>query len=348
MDVRFLTPLGALFAITALAPLAVFALRERRLRSLRRTLGLDQPARRSLLPLAVALAAVPALLGIAAAQPVIETTRTVPARTDAEVFVVIDISRSMLAAADAGAPTRFERARAVALGLREALPEVPFGIASLTDRLLPHVFPTTDDRVFGATLTRAVAIERPPPGAFYLTHATNLNSLRAVTELNYFPPTARKRVLVVLTDGESQPVDDSLARAFRRQPPVETVFVQFWEATERVWEAGLAENGYRPDERSTAALARAASLTGGRVLAEDDAGEAVALVRAAIGEGATVPRRHESGRFPLMPYLTLAALLPLGVVLVRRNAWLAGMRRPRRPALRLPWLQRAESRPLRS
>jgi hypothetical protein len=30
-------------------------------------------------------------------------------------------------------------------------------------------------------------------------------------------------------------------------------------------------------------------------------------------------RRHEGGRFALMPYITLAAFLPLGFVLFRRN-----------------------------
>ena len=60
---------------------------------------------------AVALAAVPVLLGIAAAQPVLETTHVVPERTDVEAYVVIDVSRSMLAAAGPGEPTRFERAQ---------------------------------------------------------------------------------------------------------------------------------------------------------------------------------------------------------------------------------------------
>jgi hypothetical protein len=321
VDLTFVTPYGALFALTAVMPVAMFVFRRRRLREIRRALGLEEPARRTYLPFLGALVAVPALLGLAAAQPVVETARTVPERTDAQAFVVIDVSRSMLAAAGPGEPTRFERARSIALGLRGELPELPFGIATLTDRVLPHLFPTTDDRVYAATLTRAIGIEQPPPGAFYLTFATNLNSLRAIPEKNYFLPAAKKRVLVVLTDGETQPLDAGLAGAFERRPRIETVFIRVWNADERIYETGVAEGGYRPDPRSGALLDRASSLVGGRVLEESEASSAVEAVRAAVGEGETVSKEHESGRFALMPWLALAALLPLSFVLLRRNVW---------------------------
>lgn len=326
MDVRFITPLGALFALTALLLLAVFVRRRRRLGEIRRALQLPAPTLRSQLPLVLALAAVPVLLGVAAAQPVIETTRTVPERTDAQAFVVIDVSRSMLAGASSGAPTRFDRAREIALGLRAELPEVPFGIASITDQVLPHLFPTTDDRVFAATLARSLGIEQPPPGAFYLTVASNLNTLRAVPEKNYFPSTAKKRVLLVLTDGETQPLEPDLARAFKRRPKVETIFVHVWDADERIYETGVAEGGYRPDASSTAQLARAASLVGGQVLAEDDVANVAAAVREHVGDGETVNRERETGRLALMPYFTLLALVPLAFLLLSRNAWTKGRR----------------------
>lgn len=336
MDLRFLTPLGAFFAVTALVPLAVFVLRRRRLRAIGVALGLEEPTLRSQLSLVLALAAVPVLLGVAAAQPVIETARTVPERTDAQAFVVLDVSRSMLASAKPGAPARFERARSVALALREELPEVPFGIASLTDRVLPHLFPTTDARVFAAAIGKAIDIEQPPPGVFALTVATNLNALRSVPEKNYFRPSARKRLLVVLTDGETQPLEGELARAFKRRPRIETVFVHFWDPDERIYETGVEEGGYRPDARSDAVLARAASLVGGQVFAEGEAAGAARAVRAAVGEGETIARKHESGRLALMPYLTLAALVPLGFVLLRRNLWSTWSLPRRRPELRRP------------
>ena len=326
MDITFVTPLGATFALSALVVLAVFARRRRRVGEIQQALRLERPTLRSHLPLLLALATVPVLLGIAAAQPVIETTRTLPERTDAQAFVLVDVSRSMLAGAEPGAPTRFDRAREIALGLRQELPEVPFGVASLTDRVLPHLFPTVDGQVFAATLTRSLGIEEPPPGAYYLTVATNLNSLRLVPEKHYFPASAKQRVLVVLTDGESQALEPDLARAFKRRPRIETVFVHLWDADERIYETGVEEGGYLPDPRSQDTLARAAALVGGQVFDEDDAPAAAAAVSAALGEGETVAQERDSGRLALMPYLTLAVILPLGAILLRRNVW---CRRPR-------------------
>ena len=319
MDVRFLTPLGAAFALTLLVPLAVLALRERRARRVRSTLGLAQQPLRSLLPVAGALALTPCLLGLAAMQPIVETTRTLDERTDAEVFVVADVSRSMLASASSGAPTRLERAQAHAGELRAQLPGVRVGILSLTDRLLPHLFPTVDESVFRSTLEESIGIERPPPAFFFSTRATQLNALAGIPERGFFSPSARRRVLVVYTDGESQPVDAELTRAFARRPRVETLFVHVWDGDERIYETGVPERSYTPDPASSAGLARAAELVGGRVFAESEGAQTADAVAAAIGDGPTRARVLEGERRALMPYATMLALLPLTFVLLRRN-----------------------------
>jgi hypothetical protein len=319
VDVRFLTPLGALLALTLLVPLAVLALRERRVRRVRAGLGLEQTPLRSLVPIAVALAAVPCLLGLAATQPIVETTKTIDERTDAEVFVVADVSRSMLASSRSGAPTRLERARADADQLRDRLPGVPVGILSLTDRLLPHLFPTADESVFRSTLAKSIGIERPPPALFFSTRATQLNALAAVPERGFFSPSARKRLLVVYTDGESQPVDSQLTRAFAQTPRVQTLFVHVWAAGERIYETGVPERGYTPDPSSAAALRRVAELAGGRVFEESDADATAAAAAELLGGGPSRQRVIEGERRALMPYATMLALLPLGFVLFRRN-----------------------------
>lgn len=320
MDVRFLTPWAALLALSALVPLAVYALRRRRLRKLERTLGLSRAGLRAQLPLVIGLAAVPALLGVAAAQPVVETTRTAPARTDAEAFVVLDVSRSMLAGAGPGEPTRFERAREIARQLRAAFPEVPFGVATVSDRVLPHLFPTTDARVFAATLDRALGVEKPPPGAFYLTFATNLSSLRDLPGKGYFRPSARQRVVVALTDGETQAIGGEVGTAYGREPRTDLLLVHGWDADEDIYETGAAE-GYEPNPQSEAALTRLAALAEGRVLAEDDVAGLLEAFETAIGTGRTLARAERSGSIALMPWVTLAALLPLVGVLLRRNVW---------------------------
>ena len=191
MGVSFLTPVAALFGLLAAVPLAVFAGRRRRAAQVRAALRLEPLPRRPWGLLAACLAAVPVLVGVAAAQPVITSARTVPQRSDAEVFIVLDTSRSMLASSSSGEPTRFERARDDALALQAELPGIPVGIASLTDRVLPHLFPTVDRRVFGETMREAVGIERPPPSTSFGTNVTTLDALGAVPTLNFFTPSGK-------------------------------------------------------------------------------------------------------------------------------------------------------------
>ena len=69
----------------------------------------------------------------------------------------------MLASSSPDDPTRLERARGAALELRTTIPQVPAGLAGLTDRALPYLFPTLDMRTFASTLREAVEIESPPP-----------------------------------------------------------------------------------------------------------------------------------------------------------------------------------------
>ena len=54
------------------------------------------------------------------------------------------------------------------------------------------------------------------------------------------------------------------------------------------------------------------------MFAEGDVGEAAQHVRAQLGEGPTRPREQRD-LLALMPYVTLAAFLPLALLLRRRN-----------------------------
>lgn len=97
------------------------------------------------------------------------------------------------------------------------------------------------------------------------------------------------------------------------------MFVRIWDADERIYLTGVAELGYSADPKSEAALARVASTVGGRVVSEGDAEGLRQAVVDLLGTGPTMDRRHEGNRLALMPWITLAAFLPLGYVLLRRN-----------------------------
>lgn len=318
-SVAFLTPLGVLLCLGVLVPLVALAFVRRRARAVRRVLGLAAVPRREIsVPLA-ALVAAGALLGLAASQPIVEQTREFTVRTDAEAFIVVDTSRSMLARRSAGGATRMTRAKTAAAELRAALEGVPVGIASLTDRVLPHLFPSPDEDVFQATLDRSIGVERPPPSGTFRKLATELDSLAGVRTLRFFSPAVRHRLLVVLTDGETTPVNRvRLSTIMRQDPPIETVFVQVWHGDERVYTRGVAES-YRPDPDAPAELDSVAEAIDGNAFSEGEIGAAGRVAAGLVGEGPTIVEGKRRGEIALAPYLSVAAFLPLALLLWRRD-----------------------------
>jgi len=320
VGLSFLTPTAALLALAAVVPLAAFALFERRAGRVRAALRLPEPGRWRRAPVAVALAAVPGLLALAASQPVVDHVRTRHARIDTEAFFVFDTSRSMLARTGMDGESRLARAKAFAQELRLRLPDVPVGLASMSDRTLPHLFPTVDASSFESTLREAIAVEQPPPVSGFQTRITTLGALSAVATQNFFAPGARHRLVVVFSDFESRPfVDTSLGALFRRAPGIRTVFVRFWRSTERVYSQSLVEPQYVPDASSAGTEAKLAAVVGGATFSEPDLGAATKAVRQELGDGHAAVTGFEHGKVALAPYLALGTILPLSFLLWRRN-----------------------------
>jgi hypothetical protein len=124
----FATPLYALLGLLGLVPLAFAWLRLRSGNALRAELGLAAPLRPQRLRRPLALAALFALLAAAAAQPAIRSQHELSARSDAQLFVVLDNSRSMLASPGRNGPSRAHRALGFARRLHAALPDVPIAL----------------------------------------------------------------------------------------------------------------------------------------------------------------------------------------------------------------------------
>lgn len=319
-NLTFLSPLGVLLTLGVVCPLVALAVIARRADRVRGALELPRrPRSRLALPVAAAVSAA-GLLGLAAAQPVAQQETTRRVRSNAEAFVVLDVSRSMLARRDLSSSSRFERARRAAQILRAALPAVPVGVASLTDRVLPHLFPSADEDAFRATVERAVGIERPSPRSSFLTTATSLDALAAIPTQRFFSPAATKRLLLVLTDGESQPLNTGrIARELGRAPAIDTVFVQFWNEGDRVFTRGAPEPQYRPDPAARPTLEKLAAATGASVYSENELGAAARKARALLRNGPTVVQGTRTDRHALAPYLAAAAVLPLALLLWGRD-----------------------------
>jgi hypothetical protein len=347
LSLTFLSPLGALAALAVLVPAALLVLRERRHARVREALALGPPPLRLAAPSLVAFAVAFGLLGGAAAQPVVRMQGTAEQRADAEAFVVVDITRSMLAAGSPDEPRRIDRALEAAIEIRRALPDLPVGVASLTNRPLPHLFPGTDQGQFELVVRQAIGVNRPPPTTKVLfASATDFQTLEAMATDNFFSPATTKRLVVLLTDGESS---DYPVRIFVRglqKGGVDLVVVRFWDQAERVWRAdGSPEPGYRPRPETYARLSDLAALTtGGRVYDESDLTGATAAARAYLGEGPVVSVRAPGHTVSLAPYAVLAACLPLaGLLLSGFSA--ARLLHPRRFAYSMVVAWRASWRP---
>jgi von Willebrand factor type A domain len=320
MDLDFLTPAAGLLALLVLIPLVAFARTRRVGRRTRARVGLPEPRRRFYAVPAIALGLTAGFLGVAAMQPVVSFDESHRVRTDAEVFFVLDTSRSMLASAAPGSASRLARAKAAATTLRGALPTVPIGLASVTDRTLPHIFPTADEDAFGATLQKSIGIERPPPVHALLTRVTSLESIAEVATQGFFAPAAKRRVLVVFTDGETLPGTRArLAPLFSRPPGIRTVFVHVWDRDERVFRGRTPEPAYRADPGSRPALDRLAVEIAGDVYGEDELGAAVQRLPELVGDGPTLVQGERREDVPLAPPLAAAAFLPLALLLWRRD-----------------------------
>ena len=315
----FLTPLGGIAAAAVLLPLAGLAGTARRERYARLLLGLPAPQRVRRLPRLTGVVAVMALLGLSATQPVLRSTMTARVRTDAQAIFVLDVSRSMLAARTAGSQTRLTRAKRDAIALRNAIPQVPSGVATLTDRVLPDLLPNSNPGVFNQTIRKAVGIEQPPPVSSGVV-ATSLAPLGDLGTQNFFAPTARRRLVVVLTDGESNPFDPrAVARGLAAGPGIHLILIHVWSADEAIFDpGGSRELGYHVDPKSGQTLAFLASAANGSVFGEHAIAGAIRAEQAAVGTGPTIVEGTTGRTRTLGPYVALAALVPL-VLTVQRG-----------------------------
>jgi von Willebrand factor type A domain len=305
----FLTPFCLFFALASLLPLVAALMSHARTEVVRKRLRLPPPERATELRPLLAASAV-ALAGLAAAQPALTRSSHPRSRTDAQAVFVLDTSRSMAASSSPSSPTRLDRAAAAAIALRSSIPDVPAGVLTLTDRVLPDLLPVPDVGGFDGVVNRAVRIESPPPQATSV-RATTFSALGQIASGDVFPPSATRRIIVLLTDGESGPVGTSdVARAlagYRFEA------VRFWASNESVFkEDGRPETAYRPDPSGRVVVSDLAASLGGKSFEQTQLKAATRYLRSLVGSGSTVSgAATEEHRYPLGPYVGLLALVAL-------------------------------------
>jgi hypothetical protein len=238
-------------------------------------------------------------------------------RADAQAFILVDTSLSMRASSGPGKASRLQRVKRMAIRLQRALSDVPFGIATMTDRSLPLLMPTTDRTLFERTIRQSLAVNQPPPSQLYKDRATTFDALIPLVGSHFYTDGVQRRLLIVYTDGESAKISSLFKLTLQRR--VTPVFVHVWQPGELIYNNGRADARYEADPASAAALDAVAKITGARVFPENDTGAVVRAARAAVGRAGTRTRIDAYARVALAPWFVLGSVVPLGFLLWRRN-----------------------------
>jgi hypothetical protein len=318
LGISFLTPAGALVALAAVVPLVAYFAARRRVAEVRRALRLPKPTRPD--RRAFAAVAVVILLALACAQPALTTGAHERVRRDAAVLFVFDTSRSMAASRGRRGATRLDRAVAVAQQLRASIPNVPAGIATFTDRVVPNLLPVVDQPTFDAVLQQSIGIEQPPPLEVQ-GRSTTFAALDEIPNGDYFEPSVRHAVAVLLTDGETKPFNaKALVKPFSRPPAIRLLAVRFWHSNEQVFGRHGPEAHYVPDPTSKELLGQLVGVTHGHVFSERQLGPATAALRGVVGHGSATGVARPLRMHPLAPLLAVLALVPLALAFFGADA----------------------------
>lgn len=302
----FLTPRAALVALAFVAPLGALAIRERASSRVRSNLNLRHPGLAGSLLRLLGFVALAALVATAAAQPVVRNTASTRMRADAELYLTFDVSRSMLAASSPSGVVRFERARSVGRRINAALQDVPTGVATLTNRMMPLLFPTGDERGVTAVIDHSLRIMQPQPAFLTAPRATQLGALTLAADRSYFDPGTRKRVLVVFSDLDSDFFSLEGTLKLLRSHGIEPFLMRIAKPDEQIFDTHGRPESYTSVSTVTVRALRSA---GWHAYEEDQAGQAIADIHRFLGEASTAPTGLVESRQNLAWLPALAALL---------------------------------------
>jgi len=164
-----------------------------------------------------------------------------------------------------------------------------------------------------------------------------LSDVRKAGVVPYLRPDGKSQVSIEYVDGAPVRVDDIpcahtppggyglampppiLASCTEPLPSAAPDLRGMWQVV-TVEVDGVPDPAYVADPGSTAVLQQIAAATRGAVFAEDDVDGVVSKAQEVLGEGETAERTIGSRRIALGPWLLVAAVLPLGFLLWRRNA----------------------------
>jgi hypothetical protein len=320
-------PVNALCLLLVLPLLAICADVRRRQVAASRALGLRPQRKLVSVASSGALGLAAALVTLAATRPAIEVRHAQQVRTDAEAYIVVDTSVSMLAREKLAEDTRIDRARTLVRDLTRRLPDdVPVGLAAMPQGLVPLLAPTpdrgalldvADGRLFvGSVPTRPMsdAFDDDADGRDAPSRrvSTSFEALGTLALAPFFDQRATRRVVLLLTDGESASLDRGTVGKLLGYVGIKLVAVRIGGSGDRLW---LTRNGrqvrdigYAPLLEGVGDLSALATSLGGHLYQEDEIGEAAAHVRSLLDEGPRMAAGTTRTEIAIGPYLALASL----------------------------------------
>lgn len=314
-----------LLLIPFLAILRLAHVRQQRAAS---ALGLPRPSRAAeaadlLLPSLIAL-----LLVGAAAAPEVARDSKLRKRTDVDIWLTVDLSKSMLARQSKDSPTRAERAAQIAQELTLALPgELPLGLAAMPRYVLPILGPDADRRSVRSSIDSVLKVGKLPAGGAFSADASNVST--DFTNLSAFPYSRLflysipKRVVILVTDAEGPPFANAafgsaLTGGFKKAR-VKLFVIRVGGKNEQIWlPNGQIDPNFTHLLGSVDDLKDLARVSGGGFYEERDVGKVADAVKNAVGDGPTRLTDQNLPRYNIAPYLACAALVLLGLLVGRR------------------------------
>jgi hypothetical protein len=318
MSITFLSPEAAVIGLAVAVPVVALVLAESRARMARAVLQLPGRVTRNS-AYTIAIGAFAVLVSLGAAQPVLERDHTRSVRHDAEALFVLDTSKSMASASGPTGESRFERARRMTEEMRNAIPDIPAGLASLADRVLLHLFPTTETTSFQRTLDQSIGIERPPSVMRRNLVVTNLDSLAVLAKGRFFRDDSKGKLLVIFTDAETEPFKSEVLRTAFRGSGVQTILVRVGNSSELLYDKGVVDPRYQAPSGAAESAQLFAEAVGGVTFDEADFDQAIAAARTDTGAAGPRAKVTDTTPTPLSSYVFAVAFLPLGFLLWRRN-----------------------------
>jgi hypothetical protein len=244
-------------------------------------------------------------------------------RADAEAYLFVDDSASMLASASASAQTRLQQARTAAERFaRELPPDLPLGAGALPQAPLPLTAPIGDRQLFIATINRQTVPGTQPEQYYGGVTATDFSNLSLLTSARFFLRESKHRIVIVLTDAEGPSFDSTAVAATLEKAHIKLVVVRFGSSRDHFWlhppgRSPVTLAKFVPDVSDLGELRLLSSETGGSFYDHSQVDAAIRKVDRLVGHGPDRPAQPISiYADSLGPYAVLAALPFL--------AWIAG------------------------